>query len=89
MKSSTFDLSLIDYNYREIRELFPYFCPFGCFFHYCLGKLLYVLLKCKNTELYIVYNTLERVCCNQKCFISQRFVVKQNQEHYTWCIFQQ
>ena len=26
-----FDLSLIHYNYREVRELFPYFCPFGCF----------------------------------------------------------
>ena len=72
MKRSTFDLGLIHYNYREVRELSPYFCPFCC----------------KITELYIVYNT-ERVCCNQKCFISQRFVVKQNQEHYTWRIFQQ
>ena len=78
MKISTFVLGVIHHN-----------CLIGDFFPIFFLILFRQITLRFNIELYMVDNESERLCCNQKYSILQRFVVKQNQDHYTWRIFQQ
>lgn len=85
MKSSTFELGVIHYNCRI--ENLSLFLSFRLFSYYYSGFLNVNIL---NFISFITrWRDSYRLFYNQKCFISQRFVVKQNQEHYAWRIFQQ
>ena len=79
-----YSVGLIHHNCL-IGEFFPYCYPFACFLPFLFRQITLRF----NTELYMVDNESERLCCNQRYSILQRFVVKQNQDHYTWRIFQQ
>ena len=58
MKTSRFEQGVIHYNC--LIENFSYFYPFDCF-AIIIQVNYFTFLKRKYTELYIIYNTLERL----------------------------